>query len=204
MQRIRDTQFDDPAGDATVCVRLVGGRPHLAEQFDGPTDRQEAHYSLGHTLYLLGDLAQATAPAAQSSWEAVVATLGAPAAATVEELALGYRVPASIMDVANRLLPEVAPGVRAAGSVRTGGRPPSVVGAAAGDLAAVVADRVAGLAEEWGSVGVVVPDELGAGVASALGEAGVAFAHLAEAAGTTCLYAKGGAKRKIFSRVFGG
>ena len=65
------------------------------------------------SMTVLGDLAQATAPAAQSSWEAVVATLGAPAAATVEELALGYRVPASIMDVANRLLPEVAPGVRA-------------------------------------------------------------------------------------------
>ena len=31
----------------------------LAEQFDGPTDRQEAHYSLGHTLYLLGDITAA-------------------------------------------------------------------------------------------------------------------------------------------------
>jgi len=31
----------------------------LAEQFDDPTYRQEAHYSLGHTLYLLGDITAA-------------------------------------------------------------------------------------------------------------------------------------------------
>jgi DNA helicase IV len=127
------------------------------------------------SMTVLGDLAQATAPGAQSSWAAVVATLGSPAAASVEELALGYRVPASIMDVANRLLPEVAPGVRAAGSVRTGGRPPEVVGTPAVDVAAEVAGRVAALAGEWGSVGVVVPDGLTADVASALGDTGVAY-----------------------------
>jgi DNA helicase IV len=127
------------------------------------------------SMTVLGDLAQATAPGAQSSWPDLVRTLGSPAGATVEELALGYRVPASIMDFANALLPSVAPGVAAAGSVRTGGRRPEVVGVAAGELPAEVAARVAAAAGEWGSVGVVVPDSLADGVATALADAGVGF-----------------------------
>jgi DNA helicase IV len=141
------------------------------------------------SMTVLGDLAQATSPGAQSSWADVVTTLGSPAAASVEELALGYRVPASIMEFANRLLPEVAPGVAAARSVRGGGPEPDVVraeadaagatGAAGGTGAAAVASevaaRVAALAGEWGSVGVVVPDALVDGVAAALDGAGVAF-----------------------------
>ncbi len=117
------------------------------------------------SMTVLGDLAQATSPGAQSSWADVVATLGSPSAASVEELALGYRVPASIMEFANRLLPAVAPGVAAARSVRTAGREPEVVrvepagaGAGAAGVAGEVAARVAGLAGEWGSVGVVVPE----------------------------------------------
>ena len=65
------------------------------------------------SMTVLGDLAQATAPGAQSSWEEAVAHLGSPANASIEELELGYRVPKPILDVANRLLPTYAPGVRA-------------------------------------------------------------------------------------------
>ena len=133
------------------------------------------------SMTVLGDLAQATAPGAQSSWADVVATLGSPSTASVEELALGYRVPASIMEFANRLLPAVAPGVAAARSVRTAGREPEVVrvdggsGGGAAGVAGEVAARVSGLAGEWGSVGVVVPEPQVEGVAAALGEAGVTF-----------------------------
>jgi hypothetical protein len=43
-----------------VRARQVGEQLYeLAEQLDGPTYRQEAHYSLGHTLYLLGDITSA-------------------------------------------------------------------------------------------------------------------------------------------------
>ena len=79
------------------------------------------------SMTVLGDLAQATAPGAQSSWDDAVVHLGSPPTASIEELELGYRVPAPILDVANRLLPEVAPGVRAARSVRLDGPPPELV-----------------------------------------------------------------------------
>jgi DNA helicase IV len=124
---------------------------------------------------VLGDLAQATAPGAQSSWDDVVRTLGSPPGAAVEELALGYRVPASIMDFANGLLPSVAPGVRAAGSVRAGGRDPELVPVDASGLAAEAAARVAAQAGEWATVGVVVPGPLADEVAAALAAAGVGF-----------------------------
>jgi DNA helicase IV len=128
------------------------------------------------SMTVLGDLAQATAPAAQSSWDRVVGLLGSPATASVEELELGYRVPAPIIDVANRLLPVVAPGVRPARSVRAEGRAPVVVPCGPGDgLAAEVASRSAALADRWSSVGVVVPDALAGAVGDALAAAGVGF-----------------------------
>ena len=127
------------------------------------------------SMTILGDLAQATAPGAQSSWEDVVAALGSPAAASIEELAVGYRVPAPIIDVANRLLPVVAPNVTPARSVREAGRPPEVVAVPSpAALPDELATRVALLAKEWASVGVVVPDDLAAAVAAALADAEVA------------------------------
>ena len=127
------------------------------------------------SMTVLGDLAQATAPGAQVSWEAAVVHLGSPPNAAIEELELGYRVPAPILDVANRLLPEVAPGVRAARSVRLDGEPPARQRCPAEALPSVVAAAVAALAEDWSSVGVVVPSRLLPEVAAAVEAAGVAF-----------------------------
>ena len=47
------------------------------------------------SMTVLGDLAQATAPGAQSSWDDAVVHLGSPPTASIEELELGYRVPAA-------------------------------------------------------------------------------------------------------------
>ncbi len=127
------------------------------------------------SMTVLGDLAQATEPGAQTSWEDAVVHLGSPATASIEELELGYRVPRPILDVANRLLPAVAPGVRAARSVRLDGEPPMVIAAAVGELPSRVASVAADLAARWGSVGVVVPANLTDEVADALGTAGVTF-----------------------------
>ena len=90
--------------------------------------RALARRSRDASMTVLGDLAQATAPAAQESWEAAIAALGGPPTARRADLDLGYRVPASIMDVANGLLAEAAPDVTPCRSVRTGGRPPAVGG----------------------------------------------------------------------------
>ncbi len=127
------------------------------------------------SMTVLGDLAQATEPAAQTSWEDAVVHLGSPVAASIEELELGYRVPRPILDVANRLLPAVAPGVRAARSVRVEGSAPRVVSTSVDDLADQVAAVVTELAGQWGSVGVISPAVLTDAVAGALARASVAF-----------------------------
>ena len=71
-------------------------------------------------MTILGDLAQATANGAQAAWDDALAALDAPRG-RVAELELGYRVPAPVLDFANRLLPVAAPGVRPSRSVRTAG-----------------------------------------------------------------------------------
>jgi len=125
--------------------------------------RALARRSPAASMTVLGDLAQATAPGAQESWDEAIAHLGAPSTATRADLDLGYRVPASIMDMANGLLAEAAPGVTPCRSVRAGGRPPVFVAAGA-DLGDEVRRAVAELAAEFGTVAVVVPDGLRAEV----------------------------------------
>ncbi len=127
------------------------------------------------SMTVLGDLAQATAPAAQRSWEAAIGHLGAPDHARLEELELGYRVPAPVLDFANRLLPTAAPDVRPARSVREVGRAPAVVAAMPEDLGRVTAAEVADLAGQWTSVGVIAPEDVIDAVAEGLTGAGVAY-----------------------------
>ena len=66
---------------------------------------------------VLGDLAQATAPAAEPSWPRLLAHLGKPEAG-MQVLDTGYRVPRQILDFASMLLPALAPGLAPARSLR--------------------------------------------------------------------------------------
>jgi DNA helicase IV len=125
------------------------------------------------SMTVLGDLAQATAPGALASWTEAVEHLGSPPTASIEELELGYRVPRPILDVANRLLPEVAAGVRAARSVRLDGPAPEVVRASVAELPARAAAEVRDLAAAWSSVGVIAPPRWHEPVAAAFREAGI-------------------------------
>ena len=127
------------------------------------------------SMTVLGDLAQATAPAAQSSWEIVVGHLGSPGTARRVDLDLGYRVPAALMDYANRLLPVAAPDVVPTRSVRLDGRPPRLVAVDGQDgpggtdaLVAATTATVGELAAVWGTVGVVAPDAVRRGLAADL------------------------------------
>jgi DNA helicase IV len=126
--------------------------------------RALARRSPARSMTVLGDLAQATAPAAQSSWDDVVGHLGKPATARRADLDLGYRVPAAIVDVANRLLAEAAPGVTPCRSVRLDGRPPRFLAVEATLGTDGVSDRVASAVAELGgrypSVAVIAPPGL--------------------------------------------
>ena len=135
-----------------------------AQDLSGMGFRALARRSPARSMTVLGDLAQATAPAAQSSWDDVVGHLGSPATARRTELDLGYRVPAAIVDVANRLLAEAAPGVTPCRSVRLDGRPPRFLAVeptlGREGLQDRVATAVAELGGRFASVAVIAPPGL--------------------------------------------
>src|SRR4051794_24470846 len=129
------------------------------------------------SLTVLGDLAQATSPWSSDSWARTLDGLGRPGT-EVRPLTRGYRVPAEVLDYANRLLPSIAPGLPAATAVRS--EPGSLrirpVASLAGPLAEVVGD----LAAVPGSIGVVCADDAVDEVVALLGAAGLPAAALSD------------------------
>ncbi len=124
---------------------------------------------------LLGDLAQGTTPWAASSWAASLDHLGKPGAA-VEELTVGFRVPADVIAYAARLLPTIAPGLAPPTSVRTAAGGLSVESSE--DVIAAAIAAVERAITTPGSVGLIVPAGLLSGAASALEVAGLGYAAL--------------------------
>ncbi|SFY51750.1 HelD family protein [Streptomyces sp. F-1] len=122
------------------------------------------------SLTVLGDLAQGTAPWAARDWSAQLRHLGRPDAAVVS-LTTGFRVPAAVVALANRLLARLAVPVPPARSLRTDGElalhPTDDV------LATTVAAARRALARE-GSVGVLAADADVPALSRALTEAGLA------------------------------
>lgn len=136
--------------------------------------RMVARRSPKGSMTVLGDLAQATSPGAQTDWSEAASSLGAEQS-RVEELTVGYRVPGPVMAFANRLLPHAAPGLRPPSSVRQTGVPPRITAAQQSDLLAVAAREVAEVAGSWSLTAVVVPETLRTGMSEALDSAGVDF-----------------------------
>jgi hypothetical protein len=118
------------------------------------------------SLTMLGDIAQRTAEARLSSWEAVLGDAGVDRVA-IEELLVSYRVPDDFLRIAATLHPEAAvpKGVRrapwAAVAVTTS---PERLGAVAAELAGRMRADV-------GSVGVIVPAVARAAVEATVGAA---------------------------------
>ncbi|MFG3347260.1 HelD family protein [Streptomyces sp. NPDC048018] len=122
------------------------------------------------SLTVLGDLAQGTTPWAARDWREQLAHLGKPDAPVVP-LTTGYRVPAAVVDLANRLLPELGAGVPAGRSLRAGGE---VTVRRVADVAEGVGAAVRAALAEEGSVGVIATDaavpELARALARGLGD----------------------------------
>ncbi|MFJ8622742.1 HelD family protein [Kitasatospora sp. NPDC093550] len=153
--------------------------------------RAIARRSAFGSLTVLGDLAQATAPWAARSWPEQLAHLGKPEAAVVP-LTTGFRVPAAVMALANRVLGALDVDVPQAVSLRRDGeltvrRVEEADSAAAGGTAglggAVVAAVRAAL-ERDGSIAVIAADGAVEEAAEALRTAGITTAS-AEQVGTT-------------------
>ncbi|MCL7425109.1 ATP-binding domain-containing protein [Streptomyces sp. YS415] len=123
------------------------------------------------SLTVLGDLAQGTTPWAARSWGALLGHLGKPDAVQVP-LTTGFRMPAAVAELANRLLPRLGVDVPAARSLRTDGeltwrrtRP--------GELPGTVATAVRDAQAREGAVGVIAADSDVTAVRAALTRAGV-------------------------------
>jgi DNA helicase IV len=99
--------------------------------------------------------------------------MGRPSVAELRELEIGYRVPAPILELANRLLSVAAPDVRPARSARVDGAAPAVVRAPPGGLADAVREQLT--AQEWPTIAVITPDALASRLGEDLEAAGVAF-----------------------------
>ncbi|MEW2511042.1 AAA family ATPase [Streptomyces sp. NPDC046870] len=122
------------------------------------------------SLTVLGDLAQGTTPWAARDWSVQLRHLGRPDAAVIP-LTTGFRVPAAVLALANRLLARLDVAVPAATSLRTDGeltlRP-------TGDLLATTVAAVRDALAREGSVGVVTADADTGRVRAALDRAGLA------------------------------
>ena len=114
---------------------------------------------------VLGDLAQATAPAAVGDWRRTLSWMGQPAAALVP-LTRGYRVPAQVLEFANRLLPSLDAHVDGATSLRQSSDALHL--RATDDATAAVGRVVDQLVGREGSVGVIAADADIAGLRRAL------------------------------------
>lgn len=122
---------------------------------------------------ILGDLAQSTGAAGQQDWADVLQWLGSGAAENrVEHLTIGYRVPAPVLDVANRLLPSTGVTVPASRSARTEGAPPAVRLTSSAELAAAVVAEVTALKRHHKLTAVIAPDDVRDDIEKALLAAG--------------------------------
>jgi DNA helicase IV len=121
------------------------------------------------SLTLLGDLAQGTAPWAPRDWHELLAHLGKPQTRIVP-LTIGFRVPAVVVELANRLLPTLGVDVPPARSLRRDG---ALVVRTTEDVAVATVEAVRAALGHDGSVGVIAADAAVAGLTGALAAAGI-------------------------------
>jgi DNA helicase IV len=132
--------------------------------------------SLNGSMTVVGDIGQATGPHAPDSWDDVLDHLPDRKVARIVELTVGYRIPASAMELAARVLAVAAPELHPPISVRTGDGPANIVAAtsASGLLDAIRAE-VDSLTRRLGegNIAVVAPASLHESIADHLEACGL-------------------------------
>src|SRR6266516_991370 len=124
------------------------------------------------SVTVLGDLAQATAPAAAASWPQLLAHLGKPEAG-LQVLDTGYRVPRQILDYASTLLPALVPGLAPARSLRQDPGSLTVTPVTPRALPGLLATVCAQALAQPGSAAVIASDEQVPALHRMLSSAGV-------------------------------
>jgi DNA helicase IV len=147
--------------------------------------RMLARRSLSGSMTVVGDIAQATAPWAPSSWSDITEHLPRRRPVRTVELSVSYRTPAEVLAVAGRVLAVAAPELVPPRPVRRTGVEPRMIAvrAADGDRAGATVDDLARTAAETageemelvdpGRVAVLAPESLLPALSAALVTAGL-------------------------------
>ena len=121
------------------------------------------------SITVLGDLAQGTTTWAAGDWETQLTHLGKPSAEVVA-LTTGYRVPAAVVEIANRLLKPLGVSVPPTTSFRSDGQ---LTITRVDDLPSACVTAVRAALAYDGSIGVITADHDSAILADALMAAGI-------------------------------
>ena len=135
------------------------------------------------SLTLLGDLAQGTAPWAARDWRSTLEHLGKPGARIVP-LTTGFRVPAAILELANRLLPALGVDVAEARSLRADG---ALSLRTSANVGVETTNAVREALAFDGSIGVIAADAAVPGIVDSLRAAGIEVAAAEDDARVTVL-----------------
>lgn len=137
--------------------------------------RMVSRRSLNGSMTVVGDIAQATGALAPNDWDDVLRHLPSQKPARVIGLSVGYRIPANIMELANRVMMAATPSLRAPTSVRVGDEHPEFLHVAPSELMTAVVGATKELDADVGegNIAVVVPDAMFDAVSTALDEAGI-------------------------------
>ena len=137
--------------------------------------RMASRRSLNGSMTVVGDIAQATGPLAPDTWDDVVKHLPDRKGSRVIGLSVGYRIPAQIMEVANKVMMAATPSLRPPTAVREGDDKPDFIEVPTSGLGAAVAAETARLVAEIpdGNIAVVAPDPMVEALSRALTSAGI-------------------------------
>jgi DNA helicase IV len=159
--------------EAAGLIDRVGSYGHIvideAQDLSPMQCRALARRSEHGSLTVLGDLAQGTAPWAAADWRETLAHLGRPSAAVVP-LTTGFRVPAAVVALANRLLPALGVAVPEAVSLRHDG---TLEINPVEDLVGATVDAVRSALSFEGSIAVICADAAAPELEAALRAAGL-------------------------------
>lgn len=161
------TEADGPLVDE--AVELIDGRPRTyghavvdeVQDWSPMQARMLARRVPSGSITMLGDIAQGAGVWGRDDWDDLLGHLPSDRGIRHEELRLGYRAPARVLEVASRLLPAIAPDLQPTESIRAGRSEPRFIEVAAPEhLAGQVASEARRLTADWPSVAVIVPAPL--------------------------------------------
>ena len=129
-QSVRELFDPQPLTEAVPDDEVIRSYGHIVvdeiQDLSAMQLRMLARRSISGSMTVVGDMGQATAPAAAGSWESVVAHLAPRKPPTIVELTVSYRTPAEVLEAAAGVLLAAEPTLRPPKPVRTTGMSPDL------------------------------------------------------------------------------